>query len=286
MKKCIRCGKLFDNEINYCTNCGSSNFYEEDEDSSVLDKDTDLLTEDEGVTGLLIENDTRKALYYDGAERDIAVNNRQIALNAHEIKPKKNIWKIIAIPLIAIILFFVVLLIIPVDETGVDNSDYGTEMVTYTKGVIEDGYYLNEWAGIKICIPDGWFEAEIDEYLSFESEVMDCGFNIKNKDSQIVLCFEDLAINVSEEQYVEFSQEGLEEIYDTNGLNYHISEIYNSQVAGEEYKTIKITVGENILHQYIAVRKIGNHMLSLTITSTNDDEAQAIMNSIEEYKNY
>lgn len=270
MKKCIRCSKLFDNEINYCTNCGSSNFYEEDENSFQVDEGTEELS-----------RYTEK----------VFANNSQSNVNSHVVtEKKKNWWKIISIAIVSILLFFVVIMIIPVDETSDDNSysDTSTEIekVDYSKGSVVDGCYLNEWANISFPIPEGWTESAQEEYQLYEDVRTDCGFVAERGNNKLVVCFEDLPINVSEEEYLEVLKEGLIESYREYDVNFDTTDAYAITLAGIDYKVIKVTIGNDILHQYMCVRKIEDYMVFISVNTEADDEAQTILYSIEEYNNY
>ena len=51
----------------------------------------------------------------------------------------------------------------------------------YSKGEVENGVYINKWAGLMLVIPSDFEEKSASDYDSMESEDLDCGLYISNE---------------------------------------------------------------------------------------------------------
>lgn len=162
----------------------------------------------------------------------------------------------------------------------------------YTKGTINGNTYESEFLNLKFTMPEGYTmfdEDTLDEYVQFASDVI-----YKDKDQQIIdyaeavtvyemMCAEAtvnspnasiflenlLGKDVSLDDYVETSKQQLQD----SGLEYTFGDIKKDvELAGEKYAVLDCIgnyAGQEILQQ-LYIRQVGNRMMLLTITYTED----------------
>ena len=62
-----------------------------------------------------------------------------------------------------------------------DEYDYdAAEDYDYTKGILVDGVYTNNWADLRFYVPEGFHNCDSESYEKFEDDDTDCGLYIEN----------------------------------------------------------------------------------------------------------
>ena len=147
-----------------------------------------------------------------------------------------------------------------------DNDDNSTaSKVEYTKGTLSDaGIYTNEWANIKLTIPEGYTEGNSVNYNSFsDGGTTECGLYLVSPQQEMYAI---IYVDASSQKYINeniflsqlsagISQQEIENI------KYTIPEKYEDiTIAGENYVVAHYIIssyGVDMVQSY-CVRKIGD----------------------------
>lgn len=166
------------------------------------------------------------------------------------------------------------------------DFDSNSSIVTYTKGSVVDGWYVNEWANLKFEITDNWENGDSYDYSSYENITTDAGLVVNGVDgtSQLAIVFEELTgLNASmdEEEYLDIAVDGLATGYDDAGIPYSfVEDYYYTTIAGEVYLTTELTLGDNALTQKICVKRQGDYMIFIAMSASDGFSANAALYSI------
>lgn len=160
----------------------------------------------------------------------------------------------------------------------------------YTKGSIQNGYYVNEWVGLKIPTSGtwgglSWSVGSDDEYASYESGSTDCGLILADRYAgyQVAIGFEDLAassLSVSESDYLDIVLDSLVSVYESSGIECSVlSSYWSYELCGNSYLTggMSLSAGENSFVQVFLVRKLDDHMAFIAMTLPTAELADEIL---------
>ena len=172
-----------------------------------------------------------------------------------------------------------------IDETTADGQtdDDGAPAVAYTKGELVGDVYTNEWAGLKITIPDGYTNADADTYTDYSDERTDAAFIVTygDDDGEYLLLLEDISHisrEVTETEYLEIITENwLDEEDIASGWT--LSDEYTVTIAGEQYKAMKMQHDATDYTQMAACRVYDGHVI-LFLCWSPDGDTTAFLNSI------
>ncbi len=165
------------------------------------------------------------------------------------------------------------------DSNDTQPTNTPSPTVAYSLGTFDGQTYINEFADIKITLPSGYVEASDAEYASLESDVSECGFFFKSTSnlSNCSLAFESLGAysTISTENYLKLAMSGMEELngYVTDGVQ------HTTNIGGYTYTYIEGTF-EDMLVINTYVRKVGNYMLLLTVTTFTEEEQGDYLNMV------
>lgn len=268
-KKCCRCNIIVNEIVNFCPECGGNQF--------------------EWIT-----NDDTMQLSAEGSPW----YNQEISRNIVEqnpVKPKTtNILKIVilAIVLVGILSGMMITL------KSISDGDNHKSAVEYTKGELINNVYYNEWADLKLTIPEGYYNATENEYTNTSDEETDCLlFFYEPSGVNMIVSTQDISSypNISVDTYltsiienmkkdvsIAFGSENIEMKYlvDKQKVQLHgytyVQLSYQMAIKGEGYSRI----------QNIYARKVDNRIiLFLTVVDTEEDN-KYLLSCISNYEEH
>ncbi|WP_455716539.1 hypothetical protein [Anaerosporobacter sp.] len=162
----------------------------------------------------------------------------------------------------------------------------------YVKGTIKENEYESKYLNLSFTAPEGFSlltEDVLDQYVQFSSDII-----YKDKDQTVIdyakavavyemMCVENatnsanvnivvenlLGVERTEDEYIELAKQQLQ----STGIDYTFGgTIKNVELAGEKYTVIDCIgnyYGQELLQQ-MYVRNIGDRMVVLTVTYTED----------------
>lgn len=161
-------------------------------------------------------------------------------------------------------------------------------------GSWEENVYKNEFAGITYTLPEGWTRQTDEEIKA----TMNLGSDIVYGDSEykkalveqstisgmmaqngttgdsVLVNFENLkksgGVNLTEEEYFSAIKTQLTQIKE---IDYVLGEARETVIGGETYQTMPVTIAGTNASQDYNIRKIGDYILAVTVTSMNGDTA-------------
>lgn len=275
MKKCSNCGKMVNDTDRFCQYCGSSNF-----DSEIQIDRSFYETPIESSNNSMYNNNGYPAY------------NQQPMGPSRPPKNKKNVG--IAIASI-ILIFFLIGAGFLLGRTSQNNDSQSSNTKTsedapkveYTKGTFDGTTYINEWANIKLTLPEGFSNADSEYYTSSENETTDCGFFMASDTSygSLIISFEKLPAipKVDEEEYLDIV---MDQLAQTTDIAYEVTDNYTMKtIANQTYLTAACPVknGDIDLVQTYCVRKIDNTMVIIIVTGFYTEENNKMLENIETY---
>lgn len=176
------------------------------------------------------------------------------------------------------------------DDTSSTIDNNVSDVKAYNKGSMVDGWYVNEWANMKFDANSNWTDGSADEYGSYEGDPnTECGviLNDTANGKQLVICFEKLngpSASVTEAAYLDIITDGLKKQYSDANLTCNIADYFDTTIAGETFKTAKITFEEGPLVQEFHVRKYDSYMIFVAVTAQSSFDASSTANNIRTIK--
>ena len=176
------------------------------------------------------------------------------------------------------------------DSTNSTTDNNASDVKSYNKGSMKDGWYVNEWANMKFDANSNWTDGSADEYASYEGDPnTECGviLNDTANGKQLVICFEKLngpSASVTEAAYLDIITDGLKQQYTDANLTCNIADYLDTTIAGETFKTAKITFEEGPLVQEFHVRKYDSYMIFVAVTAQSSFDASSTANNIRTIK--
>lgn len=169
--------------------------------------------------------------------------------------------------------------------------------VEYTRGEVLDNTYYNEWADVKIVIPEGYSLATEEMYQSAAGNTADCCLYIINAEGyNLIFNVEDVSVApyVDEEMCADIYLKNVEESLQTDYADYAaefvvLNEGEEVEIAGHTYYRvacqIKMQVGEVSVApiQNTYIRKVDNRVILFAIASLTMEEAEEIVSFIDSY---
>lgn len=174
------------------------------------------------------------------------------------------------------------------DDTNDDSltNDNPTGVKTYNKGSVVDGWYVNEWANLRVDTSGSWTDGSAEEYASYDGTAnLECGviLNDKAAQKQLVICFEKLngpSALLSEDGYLDAFVTDLKQTYANANLTCTASDYYDTTIAGQTCRTVKITFDGMSTVQVVHVRKQDGYVIIVPIVAQDSFGASSIANSI------
>lgn len=171
------------------------------------------------------------------------------------------------------------------DDFSTDSDSYDEpDEIEYTKGTFDGTVYINEWADIKLALPEGFSNADSTTYATAESANTDCGVYFMSDDtmSLVYICYEELPTipAYDEESYLDVVMDNLEA---QTQITYQTTDIYTTtSIGGYAYASAecKFNNGYGDFVQNIYVRKIDNRMIFIAAIGVSADANQNLINMI------
>lgn len=179
-----------------------------------------------------------------------------------------------------------------IDEPSInDNTDSTTESnvsdaVTYNKGSMKDGWYVNEWANMKFDANSNWTDGSTDEYASYAGDPnTECGVILNDpiNGKQLVICFEKLngpSASVTEDEYLDIITSSLKQQYADANLTCTVADYFDATIANEKFRTAKFTFDGSTMVQEFHVRKYDGYMIFIAVMAQDNFDASTVVNNI------
>ena len=161
-----------------------------------------------------------------------------------------------------------------------------SDTVSYNKGTFADGLYVNDWANMRYDAGSIWTDGTADEYASYEGDPnTECGviLNDATNGKQLVICFEKLTgtnVLINEDTYLDAATSGLKDQYASMNLTCEMSDYYDTTIAGEKYRTVRMSFEGTTMVQDFHVRKLDNYIIFVAVTAQDNFDAAAAVNNI------
>ncbi len=290
---CPNCGKLFKRELGVCPNCGT---LVKDNQNQYGQKPFEQNQYNQQMNG----GNTYSQPSYGGnvggqyaQQQNVAYNqqNGQYAQQQYnqQNKPKKKKTGLI----VALVILAVLVMAgigkgaeILFRSQGFGLYD-GLEDLEYTKGSFDGTVYTNEWADIKLKLPDGFSNADSATYATAEDVNLECGVYFTSDDGMSIfyVCYEKMPSvpDYDEEEYMDIVLNNVKEELEEAGLSYQLATRYTTEtVAGYTYTKAENSFnnGYGDFVQTIYVRKIGNYMVFICAIGTSAESNDTLIKSI------
>lgn len=169
------------------------------------------------------------------------------------------------------------------NQTQTDKNSI-TNTASYTKGSIDGSTYLNEWADIKLVIPDGFHEVDRSTYSSLENSSNEFGLYIMADDatSLLYITFQKLPSYpiYDESDYLDSTMDTLSKRTD---IEFNTSKSYTSATIGRHNYTKATFTYSNGYIDIIGnsyVRKINNYIVGISVEGASADSNDALVQKI------
>lgn len=257
MKICTNCNNVEADTSKFCSNCGSSSFRDEHSiDNEIYNSQTnyEFLTD-------------------------------ETIIEAKKRRKKKMLSMLGVLALILIVLVFVTAIKVTHDSkvTKPSNDYTNNTEIPYSEGIFENSVYVNNWADIKIELPESWSEASQKQYSSYEDEITTCDFYAENSDGDLLSI---LFINLSSNDTTYSEDEILREM--TTGISSKLENPNTTeplyQLLGNQlylYSDVEGKINDKDMCITSYVRFQDEYAIVINITSKNPENNHSISASID-----
>lgn len=185
-------------------------------------------------------------------------------------------------------------------EENTVNNENQEAATNFSRGEWQDNKYVNDFAGIKFNLPEGW-EKYSDERIA---EIMNIGVAALNEDQQkmaelaeqtavygmaannpstgasVMITIEKPVLKVTPEYYVSSVKQQLEAV---EGVGYVVGEQYTTKIAGTEYQALdaNATVSGYTVSQTYYIKAVDDYIVGIIITTTGDGQLNEILSYFE-----
>lgn len=258
MKKCINCGTISDENVKYCTQCGSNYF--------------EPYINTIGNVNIAGKNKNRKKgkiVITAGSIISLLAIAIPIAVNIGLREHRKNKLND--------------------EETSsinqvISNIDSYLDSKTFTKGEIIQDTYKNEWANIEFKIPDKF--PPYSDMSKYDSDRIKTGYaSINSETGEYFILefynFEDVDEYFDEKRFLNtLFEKSIKPEDNADKDSYEISDDYYTKIAGEEYLTRDIYFKDIDLIQKYCTFKKEKQVIVFEISAYDATEIEEIINSI------
>ena len=172
---------------------------------------------------------------------------------------------------------------INLDDDVAINDDY-TPSVVYTKGTFANGVYTNEWANMNFVATSDWVNADDSQYALLDSTPgAEYGLILDNdiNSSQLqIIFYSGTVANLTEEEFLDSSIEGMEEAYKSQNLTTSVSSAYETTIAGKTFTAQTISCAESPVTMITCIHFIDNYAHQAVVSAQSYADASMILNSI------
>lgn len=173
------------------------------------------------------------------------------------------------------------------DDTNSTTDNNVSDVKTYNKGAVVDGWYVNEWANMRFDTNGSWTDGSVEEYGAYEEDPnTECGIILNEADNgkRLDICFEKLngpSAFITEEGYLDIITSKLEQQYTDAGITCAVDDYFDTTIAGEKFKTVKFTFDGSTMIQAFHVRKYDGYIIAVVVMAQDDFDASSIANNIQ-----
>ena len=286
---CPNCGKLFKRELGVCPNCGT--LVKEAPANAAPVREINQQMNGGNTYNQPSYGENVGGQY--AQQQNVAYNqqNGQYAQQQYnqQNKPKKKKTGLI----VALVILAVLVMAgigkgaeILFRSQGFGLYD-GSEDLEYTKGSFDGTVYTNEWADIKLKLPDGFSNADSATYATAEDVNLECGVYFTSDDGMSIfyICYEKMPSvpDYDEEEYLDITTSKAVEKLENAGVSYQSAIGYTTEtIAGYTYTKAENSFnnGYGDFKQTVCVRKIGNYMVYISAVGTSEESNDALIRSI------
>ena len=168
-----------------------------------------------------------------------------------------------------------------IQRTG-DGDNQISDGSAYTKGTLADGVYTNEWADLKLVVPEGFQNAPEEVFNAFAAQDGgECGLSIVEDGGQTCnLFFLDAPISLNDPKpFLEQSVEELTTQFSEQGLSAQWDSQYEEiQIAGNTYTGAHIAISANgvTAAESIYMRQLDSKLCCIMITGADQEANNAL----------
>ena len=168
-----------------------------------------------------------------------------------------------------------------------DSNNTATSKTEYTKGTLsDDGIYTNEWANIKLTVPEGYTEGNSVNYNSFsDGGTTECGlYLVSPQQEMFAITFVDASSQkfINENIFLSQLSAGISQ-QEIENVKYTIPEKYEDiTIAGKNYVVAHYIIssyGIDMVQSYY-VRKIGDRFCCIIIINSTKEENNSLVSNI------
>lgn len=181
--------------------------------------------------------------------------------------------------------------------------EYVNSEMSYTKGVIIDNCYSNEWADLSYDLGRVWVNGTSEEYDEQELDYSqsECGLYLRSDeyyDAELSVLFAGGVVGYTSEMYADEIADGYrlteDKVYNEDGYDVTVSIPYVSDpipftVAENEYYRVDLTVNvdygdhETLLYQSVCVRIVGMRAVLLVTVCDSSETTDLVLNGFQKY---
>lgn len=283
-KRCKNCGANVPDNAKFCQVCRGSDFVADTSEQQQMNNDK-IVSAQSG--------------YYQNQYSQQPPIGQIWQPPVPQNKPKKKAGLIVGIVAAVLVVLAVIGIVsenlIKSKDSGYYDSGIGTindsensDSENYTKGEFDGAVYVNEWANIKLSIPEGFSDADSSQYSIVENSTIDCGiyFISDDRTSAIYVCYEKLPsyYTYNENKYLDAAIKALDTV---SGITYSAPDAYSEiTVAGTSYTKAEYKLNNSYmtLVNTVCVRKLGDRMVSICVMSPTSEKNAELIDGITKVK--
>lgn len=286
-KKCKACGADVPNDAKFCQVCGGTDFVADAPAQQQLNDDKTVAAQ---------------PVYNQNSYNPQSPVGQAWQPPAPQSKPRKKKTGLIIGIVAAVVAVAVIATIGVVSEKKLKDKGYGYydsdigassgssngSSVGYTKGTFDGSVYVNDWADIKLEVPEGFSNADSSIYSTVESSTVECGVYLVSDDGMnlIYICCEKLPTYpvYSESEYLDASVKNLDSV---NGISASLLDEHSkATVAGRSYTKAEVGFNNGYvdLVDTMCVRKIDGYMVFVCAVGQSAESNMELIDSITKAK--
>ena len=172
------------------------------------------------------------------------------------------------------------------DNTNSTTDNNASDVKSYNKGSMKDGWYVNEWANMRFDT-NGWTLATDDMLAVFETDPKtECGLMINNPNTNVtmLICFENLnGQAVTEKEYIDI----LKNSFTSNNPTAEAKDGYTTKIADKDFQTLKCSKSESAEGYRVQgnyVYEQDGYMIVVVVEAFSDFDLNSAINNIRTIK--
>ncbi|MBR0467147.1 MAG: zinc ribbon domain-containing protein [Clostridia bacterium] len=302
MKKCPNCNTIADESADFCPECGAK--------LPVIATDaTTIISQNSSNTVQSAFNNPESHVIPDSNSANngySAYRDQYMANSYQQYSPQKKGLKPVHIVLIIIGAIFALIILLAIIGASLEDSSESTDAVDnyvisndynqdesenektyeYSKGRLDGDTYINEWANIKLEVPEGYIKGNNANYNSFSDGVTtECGLYLLSPQREMyaIVFIDASSQNYANENTLLMQLSVVLTKQNNENIKYTAPEKFEDiTIAGENYTVAHFQIssyGVDMIQSYY-VRKIGDRFCNIIIINTTKEENDALVSKI------